>query len=223
MIAGSGARGRSPRGAFIVLEGADGAGKTTQANRLAAELERRGLAVTRVREPGGTPIGEKVRAVLLDPENEVMDARAELLLFMASRAQLCRDVIAPAIDAGRVVIADRFLASSAVYQGLVGGLGVERVLALGDFATGGVRPDVTILLDLSPEEAAARMGEGRVRDRIEQKDMSYHRQVFAGYLEYAKLASERVVRVYANREPDAVFADVWAVAETVLPLGARAS
>lgn len=202
-------------GAFIVLEGPDGAGKTTQARRLAAELERRGRAPLLVREPGGTPIGEKVRAILLDPAHEAMDARTELLLYMASRAQLCREVLRPALAAGRVAIADRFLASSAVYQGLAGGLDIQEVLAIGYFAVGDVRPDLTIILDL-PVEVAAERGRGRAKDRIEGRPLEFHRKVCEGYRRYAEVAKERVARVDAARSEDAVAREVLGLAEEVL-------
>jgi dTMP kinase len=199
-------------GSFLVLEGPDGAGKTTQARRLAAAIEaRRGAAPLLVREPGGTPIGERVREILLDRANEALDARAELLLYMASRAQLCREVIRPALESGRVVIADRFLASSAVYQGFAGGLGFEAVLEIGYFATGGLMPELTIVLDLAPEEAAARLA-GRPRDRIESRSLDFHRRVCEGYRRYAEIARERTARVDAARGEEEVAREVLGLA-----------
>lgn len=191
-------------GAFIVLEGPDGAGKTTQARRLASALEARGVDALVVREPGGTEIGERIREILLDPASEAIDPRAELLLYMASRAQLCREVLGPALAAGRVVIADRFLASSAVYQGLASGLGFEAVLAIGDFATHGVRPDLTVILDLPAELAAERAGGRVAKDRIEGRPLAYHVKVCEGYRRYARLAKEPVAIVDASQDPDSV-------------------
>lgn len=206
-------------GAFIVLEGPDGAGKTTQARRLMAELGRRGLDPLLVREPGQTPIGEKIRAILLDPANEAMDARTELFLFMASRTQLCLDLIRPALAAGRIVLADRFLASSAVYQGLAGGVGLDLVLEIGGVATGGVRADLTIVLDIDAEAAVERVARSRVRDRVEQKDLAYHRKVCSGYREYVRAArarGEAVEVVTAAGGEDEVAADVLRAAGPVI-------
>jgi dTMP kinase len=209
-------------GAFLVLEGPDGAGKSTQARRLAAALAARGPAPLLVREPGGTPIGEKVRAILLDPANAALDARAELLLFMASRAQLCREVVRPALEAGRVVIADRFLASSAVYQGVAGGLGIEKVLEVGLFATGGLVPDLTILLEIPADEAARRVAGARAKDRIEARSLDFHRAVAEGYRRYAAIARERVVRVDAAQPEDAVAREVERLVGEVVKEGAAA-
>jgi dTMP kinase len=194
------------RGAFIVLEGPDGAGKTTQARRLVERLEERGLDAVLVREPGGTAVGEAVRAVLLDPANEPMDARTELLLYMASRAQLCREVIRPALERGAVVVADRFLASSAVYQGIAGGVGLEAVREVGAVATGGLAPDLTLLLDLDPARALERVARGRSLDRMERKSIAYHRAVCEGYRAYAAGAPEQVERIDAGR-PEAEVAE----------------
>ncbi len=208
-------------GKFIVLEGPDGAGKTTQARRLVVELAARGLDPLLAREPGGTSIGERVRAILLDPASEPMDARTELFLYMACRAQLCREVLRPALAAGRIVVADRFLASSAVYQGVAGGIGIERVLDLGLLATDGLRPDLTIVLDLDADRAADRVARGRVRDRVERKDTAFHRQVCEGYRWYARLANEPIKAIDATRAEDIVFADVLLAANALLGAGAE--
>jgi dTMP kinase len=215
-------------GAFIVLEGPDGAGKTTQAGRLVAALASRGLDPVRVREPGGTSLGERVRAILLDPD-EPMSVRAEMFLFQAARAQLTDSVIRPALAAGRVVVADRFYASTAVYQGHAGPaalpLGIERAIELSVLATGGLVPDVTILLDLAPERAVDRLDEAEREtgtDRFEARDDAFRRAVREGYRRYAELAPEPVALVDADRAEDAVAADVLAHALAVLdPSGDR--
>jgi len=203
-------------GAFIVLEGPDGAGKTTQSRLLVEQLRARGREPVLVREPGGTAIGEKVREILLDPANEEMDFRAELFLYMASRAQLCREVIEPALAGGRIVVADRFLASSAVYQGMAGGIGMEQVLAVGRIATGGLEPDLTVLLDIDAREAAARVSAARSRDRIERRSLDYHARVCAGYRAFARLPGRRLRVIDGARAVEIVAKDVLEAALEIL-------
>src|SRR5947207_6777762 len=153
-----------PRTPFISLDGLDGTGKSTQCRLLADWLRGRGLAVEQCADPGGTAVGTVVRDLLLHHRHE-MALPCEALLFMASRAQLTAEVIRPALAAGRVVVCDRFLLANVVYQGHAGGLDVERLWDLGRFATGGLEPDLTLVLDLSPEAALARRG--RPPDRLE--------------------------------------------------------
>jgi dTMP kinase len=164
---------------FIAFEGADGAGKTTQARLLAAHLRARGDDVVEVREPGGTPTGESVRAIVLEG-TEPVGARAEALLFAAARAQLVEDVVAPALQRGATVIADRYVGSSLVYQGVVRGVGAEAVRTINDIGTGGLMPDATVLLTVSAEQAAARRDREH-DDRIEREPLDFHRRVSAAY------------------------------------------
>jgi dTMP kinase len=164
---------------FIAFEGADGAGKTTQARMLAAHLRERGTDVVEVREPGGTPMGESVRAILLEG-TEPVGARAEALLFAAARAQLVEDVVTPALQRGATVIADRYVGSSLVYQGVVRGLGADAVRTINDVGTGGLMPDATVLLTVSAEQAAARRDPASA-DRIEREPLGFHREVIAAY------------------------------------------
>ena len=164
---------------FIAFEGADGAGKTTQARLLAEHLRAQGAEVVEVREPGGTPAGEHVRT-LAAGEQRAARARAEALLFAAARAQLVEDVIAPALARGATVIADRYVGSSLVYQGVVRGVGAEAVRAINDVGTGGLLPDATVLLAVSAEQAAARRDPGS-DDRIEREPLEFHRNVIAAY------------------------------------------
>ena len=164
---------------FIAFEGADGAGKTTQARLLAAHLRARGDDVVEVREPGGTPTGESVRAIVLEG-TEPVGARAEALLFAAARAQLVEDVVAPALQRGATVIADRYVGSSLVYQGVVRGVGAEAVRTINDIGTGGLMPDATVLLTVSAEQAAARRDREH-DDRIEREPLDFHRRVIAAY------------------------------------------
>ncbi|MBI4576769.1 MAG: dTMP kinase [Planctomycetes bacterium] len=164
---------------MVALEGPDGAGKSTQAALLAEALRRRGREVVSVREPGGTALGERVRAILLDPAM-VFGARSELLLFMAARAQLCDEVVAPALGAGRWVVSDRFLLSSYAYQGAGARLGGEVVASVAAVATGGLGPDLTLVLDVPPELGLSRRA---VRpDRLESRPLDYHHRVREAFL-----------------------------------------
>ena len=196
-------------GLFVTLEGIDRAGKTTQARLLCEALGDRAVAV---REPGGTAVGERVRELLKDPAI-ILDSRAETLLFAAARAELVADVIRPALDDGKIVISDRFLDSSLAYQGGARGLGVEEVAQVNEFATGGLRPDVTILLDLPLEAAAVRAGVEV--DRFEQEGARLQESVRAAYEELAARDRDRWVRVDADRDTDEVHRDVLAVVEGV--------
>ena len=190
---------------FISLEGIDGSGKTTQAKLLARAL---GDHVVLVREPGGTKTGERIRDLLKDPELE-LDALAELLLFCAARAELVSRVISPARESGGDVVCDRFSDSSVAYQGVARGLGVERVEEICDLATGGVWPDVTILLRIDPETAASRIGR-RKADRFEGEGIELQRLVAEGYEEVARRHPERVRVVDAEGDREAVHAAVLA-------------
>ena len=165
------------RGVFVAFEGGEASGKSTQATRLAERID-----AVLTREPGGTPIGEQVRALLLDPAG-VVDARAEALLMAAARAQHVRDVIEPALASGRHVVTDRFTASSLAYQGHGRGLSFDDVRALSAFATGGLEPDLYVLLDLPPDVAMARRD--RARDRMESAGADFHRRVRDGFLALA--------------------------------------
>jgi dTMP kinase len=197
-------------GLFVTLEGIDRSGKTTQARLLGEALGDRAVAV---REPGGTAVGERVRELLKDPSIEV-DERTEALLFAAARAELVSEVIRPALDEGKIVISDRFLDSSLAYQGGARGLGVEEVERINEFATGGLRPDVTVLLDLPPAAAAGRAGVEV--DRFEQEGAGLQERVRAAYEELVVRDPDRWVRVHADRDPDEVHRDVLAVVEGVL-------
>ena len=145
------------RGRFITFEGGEGCGKSTQVKRLAAELERRGIRVVLTREPGGTPLAEKVRGLLKDELADPPCDRSELLLFLAARAQLVRNVIRPALESGAWVLSDRFSDSTVAYQGYGRGLGIDFIRTANDFACDGLKPDLTLLLDVEPQVSAARM------------------------------------------------------------------
>ena len=195
---------------FISLEGVDGSGKTTQAKLLAGAL---GEDVVLVREPGGTETGERIRQVLKDP-GLTLDALAELLLFCAARAELIAQVIGPARERGRDVVCDRFSDSSVAYQGVARGLGAERVEEICDLATRGVWPDLTILLRIEPERAAARIGR-RAADRFEGEGIELQRRVAEGYDEVARRHPERVRVIDADQDRDSVHAAVLAEVQAV--------
>ena len=167
-------------GRLIALEGPDGGGKTTQAERLIDWLRTFVPNVIGCRDPGGTALGGQLRHLLLDRSATTIGMRAEMLLYMASRAQLVDEVIRPAMEAGTIVVTDRFVLSNVVYQGYAGGLDVGEVWSVGRLATGGLMPDLTLLLDVPPEVATARVGPPR--DRIEERGGEYRQRVRQGYL-----------------------------------------
>ena len=191
---------------FIAFEGADGAGKTTQARLLASHLRGLGREVVEVREPGGTQAGEHVRTLLLD-STAPLGARTEALLFAAARAQLVEDVIAPALARGATVIADRFVGSSLVYQGVVRGVGADAVRAINDVGTGGLRPDATVLLAVTAEQAAERRDPGSA-DRIEREPIEFHRNVIAAYDDVLASGNGRLVRVDGTGDAEIIAARV---------------
>jgi dTMP kinase len=195
------------RGRLIAFEGVEGAGKSTQVELLRQSLEKAGHRVVTTREPGGTPVGEQVRSILLDPAS-TLAARSEALLFAAARAQLVEQVIRPALERGEIVLCDRYLDSSLAYQGAGRGLGVEAVAEINRFATGGVVPDLVVLLALDPAEGLARRRGGR--DRIEAQDLDFHRRVARGFLDLAAAEPERFAVVDAAAPPDQVAAEVRA-------------
>ena len=194
------------RGLFVTFEGIDRSGKTTQAGLLVDAL---GDAALGVREPGGTPAGERLREILKDPE-VALAPETEALLFAAARSELVANVVLPALDAGKVVVSDRFLDSSLAYQGGARGLGIEDVERVNDFATRGLKPDLTFLLDLSPDDAAARAGES---DRFENEGTELQAAVGAAYERLVGADPERWRRIDATRSPEEVHADVLAAVE----------
>ena len=202
------------RGKFITFEGGEGCGKSTQVLRLKAALEREGHKVLLTREPGGTPLAEKVRAILKDEADDPPCDRAELLLFLASRAQLVRNVIRPALAAGTWVVSDRFSDSTLAYQGYGRGLPLEVVRAANEFACEGLKPDLTLLLDVDPETSRTRM-RGREAatntsaDRIELAGDDFHARIRKGFLEMAAADPDRIVTVDASGTEDEVWESVW--------------
>ena len=201
----------SKRGKFITFEGCDGCGKSTQIKFAAELLAANGYDVLLTREPGGTLIGEKIRMVLLDPENDKMADMAEMMLYAAARAQIAREVIEPALAAGRLVICDRWVDSSLVYQGAARGLG-EAVRVVNTYAAADLfTPDATVLLDLEPAEALARAtGADDDHDRIEALGVAYQDKVRAAYLELARREPGRFFVIGAAGSPEEVQARVAA-------------
>ncbi|WP_426989691.1 dTMP kinase [Pseudarthrobacter sp. Y6] len=173
-------------GLFIAFEGGDGAGKSTQAARLAETLETRGLTVLRTREPGGTPIGEKLRSLVLDHGHGHIDAHTEALIFAASRAAHASQVIRPALERGEVVLTDRYIDSSVAYQGAGRELGADAVRTLNEWATSGLQPDITVLLDVNPAAGRLRRTAGdAAEDRLESEADDFHSTIRGAFLELA--------------------------------------
>ncbi len=197
------------KGIFLTMEGPDGSGKTTQILKLKEHLMQHGYEeVVVTREPGGTVISEAIRGILLNREYAEMDDRTEALLYAAARAQLVAQVIKPALDAGKAVISDRFVDSSAVYQGMARGLGVEKIYELNGFAMQGIWPDLTIHLDLPAEVGLARAKSRAELDRMEAQSTTFHEKVAQGYRDLAALAPERIVTIDATQDIDTIHAAI---------------
>jgi dTMP kinase len=214
-------------GRFLVFDGPDGSGKTTQFRRFAEHCHAAGVSVCEVREPGGTFFGEKIRSVLLEPADHAMSMRCEMMLYMASRAQLVQEKIVPALQQGRLVLADRFISSTLAYQGTAGGLTREEILRVGDVAVGHHWPDLTVIFDVDEATAAKRMHGGPANaagrknkkapareptlfsDRMELKNVKnkeFHALVRKGFLDQAQLEPEKYLVIDASGDADSVFA-----------------
>ena len=206
----------TPPGTFIVLDGTEGSGKSTQARLLHERLGREfGAAnILLVRDPGTTRIGEQVRRILLDPDHAEMNMRSEMLLYMAARAQMMAEVILPALGRGKTVISDRFVSSTLAYQLGGDGLTTADIRAVADIAIRGRWPDLTVLLDMPAAASLARVN--RAKDRIEQRPLEYHEQVRRNYLAQAEADPARYRVVRADRDEQAVHDDVWAVVAGVV-------
>ena len=209
------------RGCFITFEGGEGCGKSTQVRRLAASLEAAGVKVVLTREPGGTRLAELIRGLLKDEERDPPCDRAELLLFLAARAQLVRQVIRPALEAGTWVVSDRFSDSTLAYQGYGRGLDLGVIATANDFACEGLKPDRTFLLEVSPDVAAARC-RGREEatnspaDRIERAGEAFHARLRQGFEKLAEAEPSRIVRVQADGTPDEVEKRIWTLLKPLL-------
>ncbi|MGD9175321.1 MAG: dTMP kinase [Desulfobacterales bacterium] len=207
---------------FITLEGIEGSGKTTQIDRLAEFFNDRGMACVTTRQPGGTVIGENIRSILLNPENHALDPMTELLLYLADRAQHINEIIRPALADGKTIICDRYFDATVVYQGFARGLSVELLLELHRILFENLKPDVTLLLDLAPQQGLERAwqqlnsGQRAGREsRFENEALAFHKKVRAGYLELAKFEPQRFHIIDAGRSADRVFDEIC---KTLTPL-----
>ena len=199
-----------PRLPFITFEGSEGCGKTTQVQKLAERLARSGVTHLVTREPGGTPIGETIRELLqFAPHNSSMTPETELFLFEASRSQLVREIIKPALERGMCVIADRFFDSTTVYQGAARTLDRELIERLNTFAVGDCIPDVTFVLDVNAATAKSRMQGPRKTDRMEQQPAEFYERVREGYRALAKREPSRVVLIDGSRTADEIENEIW--------------
>ena len=204
------------RGLFITFEGMDGSGKTTQMHRLAERLRAIGRTVLETTEPGGPPIAQKIRRILLDAAHQELSPTTELLLYFASRAQNVDEWIMPALARGEIVLSDRFTDSSLVYQGYGRGLGAENVMALDRFACRGLKPDLTILVDVDAEASLARararnLAEPHPETRMDDQSLDFHRKVYQAYHDLAAAEPERVKVVNGRADIEAIEEAVWSV------------
>lgn len=191
-----------PRGKFITIEGPEGSGKSTHSRLLCLYLKRNGYKVLHTREPGGTEVGEAIRSILLDKKNKAISDACELFLFLAARAQIVKEVIKPALAKGYAVVCDRFHDATVAYQGYGAGLDLKLIESMGKLATGGLKPDLTILLDVDTGLGLKRAG---VKDRVEIKSVRFHKKVREGYL---KLAKKEPGRIKVIRTADATVAEI---------------
>lgn len=197
---------------FITFEGPDGSGKTTQMDLLMPFLASKGLDTVRTREPGGTDIGDQIRSVIMNMKNKSMHPRSEILLFCASRAQLVEELIRPSLSEGKLVLCDRYADSTLAYQGYGHGLDRDALIRLLDFATGGLKPDLTLLFDISAEAGLRRrLTNHEEWNRMDDYALQFHERVRSGYLAMAAAEPERWVVINADRTPDEIHAEVVSV------------
>ncbi len=202
------------KGKLITFEGSEGAGKSTQINLIRKYLTKGKKDVLFVREPGGVKISEKIRRILLDVKNDQMTDECEMLLYMASRAQLVNEIILPALKKGKIVLCDRFLDSTVAYQGYGNGVDAAMIRKVGQFATQGITPDLTIVFDLDTKKGLSRIK--RTKDRIEQKALGYHNRVRRGYLAISKLEPKRVKVIKVDKSIEAIHQDICLYVDKVI-------
>lgn len=204
------------KGLFITFEGGDGSGKTTQINLLSVYMKSKGIDIITVREPGGVPISEKIRDLILDNRNTDMNDITEMLLYAASRAQLVSQVILPAINSKKCVICDRFVDSSYVYQGLARGVGIDIVKTVNDIATQKLIPDITFFMDVDPNAAIKRRLKAGSPDRLEMENITFHQKVYEGYVKLAKMYPDRIKRINGSLEIEEAFLQIKKIADVLL-------
>lgn len=204
------------RGIFITIEGPDGSGKSTQIKKLSHYLNEKGYNVLFTREPGGTNIGEYIRKIILDKRNTKMSYETEALLYAASRAQHVSEKIKPALEKGTIVICDRFVHSSLVYQGIARGIGIEEVNKINQFAIQGIKPDVTLFFDISPEIALKRKRRNNKGDRLEREDILFHKKVYNGYLKLKEMYPNEIISIDATNSINTIFNEIKGVIDSIL-------
>jgi len=202
---------------FFTIDGADGAGKSTQATRLGARLEKAGFQVARCRDPGSTGAGDAIRDVLLHRQEMRLSAMTELFLFMAARSQMIEEIIHPAIEQGKIVVCDRFLLSSIAYQGYAGGVPVSVVETIGKLATRNIQPALSFILDVPPGTTAARMKNRMSMDRMEQKNDEFQAAVRQGFLTHARTDPAKIILIDGSQSLDEVEFAIWQHVEPILP------
>jgi dTMP kinase len=199
---------------FFSFDGVDGVGKSTQIQLLAEALRAEGREVMTCRDPGGTPLGERLRSILLEHHDIAINRRSEMLLYMASRAQLVEEIIRPALDAGKIVISDRYVLANVVYQAHAGGLDPADVWRVGQITVGGLMPRVVFVLDMPAEKAACRIK--RAQDRMEAQGLAYLEAVRQGFLAEARLRPDEILVINADQPPAQVHAEVWNVVKKMV-------
>lgn len=194
------------KGYFITLEGGEGSGKTTASHKIKEELERLGYEVVLTREPGGVSISEQIRNIILSDENSHIDHRTEALLFASARRQHLVEKVIPSLKQGKIVLCDRFIDSSVVYQGHVNGIGAEEILKINDFAIDGWMPDLTLFFEISPEEGLRRIAYNTNREvnRLDLKNLSFHTEVYKGYFEQWFENKDRIKLIDASKDVEGV-------------------
>lgn len=201
------------KGLFITFEGPEGAGKTTVIKELYDRLKSDGRKVILTREPGGVPIAEKIRHIILDNTHQEMDAKTEALLYAAARRQHLVEIVIPALNEDTIVLCDRFIDSSLAYQGYARGLGIEEVLSINQFAIGNTMPDLTLFFDIKPEDGLARISNnsGREQNRLDNESINFHKKVYEGYQLLIERFPNRIHTTDASQSKDVVKENVWEI------------